>query len=69
MKEASKTNETAQLDIGAVRRSFSCLKCKQEVDYLDEDIDIMERAEENEGVFCSDECEHSFYNGGDGSDY
>ena len=50
-------------------RRFSCLKCKTEVDYLAEDIDIMERAEKNEGVFCSSECEYSFYKGGDGSDY
>ena len=63
------TEETANSDLGAVRRSFYCLKCKEEVIYLDEDIDIMERAEENEGVFCSAECEYSFYNGGDGSDY
>ena len=57
------------LNIVSVKRIFYCLKCKEEVIYIDKDIDIMERAEENDGVFCSNECEYSFYNGGDGSDY
>jgi hypothetical protein len=71
MLENENLNEPqkTQLNIGAVRRSFSCLKCKEEVIYLDEDLDIMERAENNDGVFCSSECEYSFYNGGDGCDY
>lgn len=75
MKDNNKNTHTTELStkqplfIDGVRRSFYCLKCKDEVIYLDEDLDIMERAEDNEGVFCSSECDYSFYNGGDGSDY
>ena len=65
----AQSSQKNELHKHSVRRSFYCLKCKNEVDYTDEDIDIMERAEENEGIFCSAECEHSFNNGGDGCDY